>query len=86
MSWLAFRKDFKKNPYEDISADHKFIELFNTGFLHENLYNIVGKISYGTLYRWRNLLYYDGDWTALVGNYNYSSKGEYNTQSYKNIF
>ncbi len=78
--WLEFRRNYKKSKVENISADHKFIELFNTGFLHEHLYNIIGKVSYGTLYRWRAALKGNDDWTSLVGRYKYSSYKEYNTR------
>lgn len=80
LCWLEFRRNYKKSKVENISADHKFIELFNTGFLHEHLYNIIGKVSYGTLYRWRAALKGNDDWTSLVGRYKYSSHKEYNTR------
>ena len=80
LCWLEFRRNYKKNKIENVSADHKFIELFNTGFLHEHLYNIIGKVSYGTLYRWRAALKGNYDWTSLVGRYRYSAHNEYNTR------
>lgn len=80
LCWLEFRRNYKKDKIENISADHKFIELFNTGFLYEHLYNIIGKVSYGTLYRWRAALKGNDDWTSLVGRYKYSTHQEYNTR------
>jgi putative transposase len=47
--------------------------------LHEEIFNIIGKISAGSLYRWKKLLGYNGDWTCLVGQYKYSTRKEYKT-------
>jgi len=87
MCWLAFRREYNKdkkaNKFQiaekNKNADSKFIELYNTGFLHETLFNTIGKVSFGSLYRWRALLDYNSDWTALVGQYKYSTRKEYNT-------
>jgi putative transposase len=79
MCWLEFRRNYKKNKFENITADYKFIELFNTGFLYENLFKIIGKVSYGSLYRWRGALKINADWTSLVGRYKYSAYNEYKT-------
>src|SRR5574344_1952437 len=81
LCWLEFRRGYKKNKFEqNISRDKKFVELFNTGCLHENLFSVIGKISFGTLYRWRNLLKINDDWTTLVGKYNYLKQNEYRTK------
>ena len=87
MCWLEFRKEYnrdkKLNKFQiaekNKNADEKFIELYNTGFLHETIFNTLGKVSFGSLYRWRALLDYNSDWTALVGQYKYSTRKEYNT-------
>lgn len=87
MNWLMFRKQLKTNKkkklidpaLKDVRSDKYFVDLFNTGTLYESLYNTVGKISQGSLYRWRRLLGYNGDWTCLVGQYKYSTRKEYNT-------
>lgn len=79
MCWLDFRQERKKNKMNKGSSDKAFLELYNTGLLHENIYNILGKISFGSLYRWRSLLNYNNDWTALVGSYRYTSNNEYRT-------
>lgn len=79
MCWLDFRSEQKKNKFTNGSTDKQFIELYNTGLLHEEIFKSLGKISFGSLYRWRNLLKFNNDWTALVGNYKYISNNEYRT-------
>ena len=78
--WLNYRKDFKKQKFTTSSnPDTQFLELYNTGILHEEIFKTLGKTSIGSLYRWRALLNYNSDWTALVGQYKYSTRKEYNT-------
>lgn len=79
MCWLEFRRSYKKNKIENANSDKKFVELYNTGILHENIFKTLGKISFGSLYRWRSLIKFNDDWTALVGQYKYSTSKEYNT-------
>src|SRR5574344_878511 len=79
MCWLEIRRSYKKNKIENANADKKFVELYNTGILHENIFKTLGKISFGSLYRWRSLIKFNDDWTALVGQYKYSTSKEYNT-------
>ena len=45
----------------------------------EEIFKVLGKVSIGSLYRWRALLDYNKDWTALVGQYKYSTRKEYRT-------
>ena len=80
-SWLDFRKDFKRKKLKQFGGNpnSQFLELYNTGMLHEEIYKILGKVSSGSLYRWKNLLEINSDWTSLVGNYNYTSYGSYNS-------
>ena len=82
--WLDFRLEFKKQKYIlsnriHKNADKQFVELYNTGLLHTKIFAILGKISAGSLYRWKSLLAYNSDWTALVAQYKYSTRKEYNT-------
>lgn len=51
MCWLEFRRSYKKNKIENANSDKKFVELYNTGILHENIFKTLGKISFGSLYR-----------------------------------
>ena len=79
--WLDYRKEFKANKYEtsDQTINQKFVEMYNSGMLYENVFKVLGTISEGTLYRWKRILGYNQDWTALVGQYKYSTRKEYNT-------
>ena len=78
--WLNYRKDFKKQKFTTgTNPDTQFLELYNTGILHEEIFKTLGKTSIGSLYRWRALLNYNSDWTALVGQYKYSTRKEYHT-------
>jgi putative transposase len=87
MNWQEFKKKFikerkqnKTDPrYKNVRADLPFVELYNTGRLYEDIFNTVGKISTGSLYRWKRLLGYNGDWTCLVGQYKYTTRKEYRT-------
>ncbi len=75
--WEAFRNG-KKNKKQ---ADKEFLEIYNGKILSKNLYSIVGKISLATLYRWnKDLKDNDGDYTALIPNYNYGSESIINTK------
>ena len=91
-SWIDFRNNekrekknnqFKSNNKENI--DFKFIQLYNTGFLHEEIFKILGKVSVCSLYRWRKTLGYKNDWTALVGQYKYSTRRPTNEEMVTNI-
>ncbi len=46
---------------------------------HEEIFKILGSVSIGSLYRWRTQINYNNDWTALVGQYKYSTRKEYRT-------
>ena len=77
---MNYRKDFKKQKFAiGTNPDTQFLELYNTGILHEEIFKTLGKTSIGSLYRWRALLNYNSDWTALVGQYKYSTRKEYHT-------
>lgn len=75
--WLKFREDYKPRT----RADKDFIILYNTGELYKNIYELVNNVSIGSLYRWKTLLNSSlkSDWTALVPNYNYTTKSNYRT-------
>ena len=48
--WL----DFRKKSTNKLQADYDFVNLHNTSNSH--LFDILGKISRGTLHRWKNIL------------------------------
>ena len=59
--------------------DKEFLQLYNTGMFQEEIFKTLGKVSIGSLYRWRALLDYNKVWTSLVGQYKYSTRKEYRT-------
>lgn len=75
--WEAFRNG-KKNKKQ---ADKEFLEIYNGKILSKMLYNIVGKVSLATLYRWnKDLKENNGNYTALIPNYSYGSESVINTK------
>lgn len=79
--WLDFRKSHKndKHTLDTKSINKQFLDMYNSGLLYENIFNILGTVCEGSLYRWRKILGYNRDWTALVAQYKYSTRKEYNT-------
>lgn len=79
--WLDFRKSFKFNKLKTSknTPDNEFLNLYNTRMFHEEIFKILGSVSIGSLYRWRTQINYNNDWTALVGQYKYSTRKEYCT-------
>ncbi|MDD3012586.1 MAG: transposase [Candidatus Gastranaerophilales bacterium] len=63
------------------AANKDFLQLYNSGEFHANIFQTIGKVSIGTLYRWKQSLgtLTCDDWTRLVPEYNYSSDTEYRT-------
>lgn len=83
-AWLDFRKESKRGKLGKLKTagnipDKEFLQLYNTGMFKEEIFKTLGKVSIGSLYRWRALLNYNKDWTALVGQYKYSTRKEYRT-------
>ncbi|MCD8378434.1 MAG: hypothetical protein LUB59_06575 [Candidatus Gastranaerophilales bacterium] len=74
--WQSFRAD-KKNKKQ---ADKDFIDMYNTQNLSVGLFNIIGKVSLATLYRW-NKLYKesDNDYRTLIATYNCGFENDINT-------
>ena len=70
--WDKFRKEAGIVK----EANKNFLQLYNTGEFHSNIFQIIGKVSIGTLYRWKQSLgtFSCDDWTRLVPDYNYSKE------------
>lgn len=71
--WL----DFRKKSTNKLQADYDFVNLHNTSNSH--LFEILGKISRGTLHRWKNILNETEDYTKLIPQYRYAKVNEYRT-------
>lgn len=68
--WNDFRQQYPK-----ITQGNKdFLTLYNTGQLHENLYDTLGHVAIGTIYRWKLAIGdpKSGDWTKLAPAYKYT--------------
>ena len=71
--WLNFRKQSQNK----LQADYDFVKLHNTSDSH--LFEILGKISRGSLHRWYAMLNGTEDYTKLLPQYKYSSVDNYRT-------
>ena len=71
--WLEFRKKSQNK----LQADYDFVKLHNTSNSH--LFEILGKISHGSLHRWYAMLNETEDYTKLLPQYKYSSVNDYRT-------
>ena len=70
-------KEFRKKSDNKLQADYDFVNLHNTSNSH--LFEILGKISRGTLHRWENILNGTEDYTKLIPQYKYAKVDEYRT-------
>lgn len=70
-------KEFRKKSNNKLLADYDFVNLHNTSNSH--LFDILGKISRGTLHRWKNILNGTEDYTKLIPQYRYAKVDEYRT-------
>lgn len=71
--WLEFRK----KSTNKLQADYDFVNLHNTS--NSYLFEIIGKISRGSLHRWYSMLNGTEDYTKLLPQYKYSKVDEYRT-------
>ena len=71
--WLEFRKQSQNK----LQADYDFVKLHNSSNSH--LFDILGKISRGSLHRWFAMLNGTEDYTKLLPQYKYSSVDDYRT-------
>ena len=70
-------KEFRKKSDNKLQADYDFVNLHNTSNSH--LFEILGKISRGTLHRWKIILNGTEDYTKLIPQYKYAKVNEYRT-------
>lgn len=82
--WNNYRLEEKQKGVSKKVADSEFLTTYNTGLLYSKIFNALGKISIGALYRWKALLEDKNDWTVLIGNYNYTANGCYRTSLSEN--
>lgn len=73
LKWLEFRRKAKNK----LQADYDFVNLHNTSNSH--LFQVIGKISRGSLHRWHAMLGGTDDYQKLLPQYKYSGVNEYRT-------
>lgn len=70
-------KEFRRKSENKLQADYDFVNLHNTSNSH--LFEILGKISRGSLHRWKTILNGTEDYTKLIPQYKYVKVDEYRT-------
>lgn len=70
-------QEFRRIAVNKLQADYDFVKLHNSS--NSYLFNVLGKISRGSLHRWKASLDGTEDYTRLIPNYKYVSVNEYRT-------
>lgn len=70
-------QEFRRKAVNKLQADYDFVKLHNSSDSY--LFNVLGKISRGSLHRWKASLDGTEDYTRLIPNYKYVSVNEYRT-------
>lgn len=70
-------KEFRRKSDNKLQADYDFVNLHNTS--NSYLFEILGKISRGTLHRWKNTLNGTEYYSKLIPQYRYAKVDEYRT-------
>ena len=70
-------QEFRRKAVNKLQADYDFVKLHNSSTSY--LFNVLGKISRGSLHRWKASLDGTEDYTRLIPNYKYVSVNEYRT-------
>ena len=70
-------KEFRRKSDNKLQTDYDFVNLHNTSNSH--LFEILGKISRGSLHRWKTILNDTEDYTKLIPQYKYAKVDEYRT-------
>lgn len=70
-------QEFRRKAVNKLQADYDFVKLHNSS--NSYLFSVLGKISRGSLHRWKASLDGTEDYTRLIPNYMYVSVNEYRT-------
>lgn len=70
-------QEFRRKAVNKLQADYDFVKLHNSSDSY--LFSVLGKISRGSLHRWKASLDGTEDYTRLIPNYKYVSMKEYRT-------
>lgn len=66
--------DYKKISKKKTEAGKEFLNAYNGGKMYPVLFNVLGKVSIGTIYRWYKKIKIKNDYTFLIPNYEYGEK------------
>ncbi len=66
--------DYKKQSQNKTEAGKDFINVYNEGKMYPIIFNVIGKVSIGTIYRWHKQIKAKDDYTTLIPNYDYGEK------------
>ncbi len=66
--------DYKKQSKNKTEAGKDFLRVYNEGQMYPIIFNIVGQVSIGTIYRWYKQIKTKDDYTLLIPNYDYGEK------------
>lgn len=69
----AWQKYRSLQSAKNKNTDKEFIGLYNSGIPYPEIYEVIGKTSLATLYRWRKDYEQNKDFKTLIPNYNYGS-------------
>ncbi len=80
--------DYKKISKNKTDAGKDFLNVYNEGKMYPIIFNVLGKVSIGTIYRWHKKIKTKNDFTLLIPNYDYGEKdGNVNlTKDEENVF
>ena len=70
-------QEFRRKAVNKLQADYDFVKLHNSSDSY--LFSVLGKISRGSLHRWKASLDGTEDYIRLIPNYKYVSVNEYRT-------
>jgi len=66
MDLIRVWKDYRKDHRKVTDADKEFIDIYNSGLIYKNLYDVLGGKATKTLYTWNKELAGTTDWTRLI--------------------
>lgn len=68
-------EEFKNSKKNKTVAGKDFLESYNNQFIHQKLFDVVGKVAIGTIYEWhKRLRENNDDWHCLINNYTFGEK------------
>jgi putative transposase len=79
MDLLNLLQDYKKGKKNKQQASTEFLNLYNTGELYKDIFEVLKTTSIGSIYRWKAKLADTADWTRLVPDYQFKGSREIRT-------